>query len=121
MPLLDLIERFDISFSDASLLYAFIPAIAFFFLYAVTSPWWRVKKLGFLGLVTVLHSFSTILLLFLVCYAIIFGQKVNEEWRTVIALTVAAALTSKLVVYLVERRNGMRERARARRAKTDDA
>lgn len=115
MLLPDFFTTYDISGSDALLIYCILPAAAFFLTYLTTSPWWRIKKYGWLGVVTVLHSFSTLLLLLLIVYAIIFGQKLDEAYRVFVALVLASALTFKYIVYLIERRKGRMARLQARR------
>lgn len=114
MLLPDIITQFDISISDGLLLYCLLPAVAFFLAYTAASPWWNVKKFGLFGIVTVLHSLSVVLLLFLIGYAIVLGQKVDEPMRVLISATLAFSLTSKFVLYLIERRRGVQERRRKR-------
>lgn len=105
-----LIERYDLSPSDVVLLYCGLAAALFFVIYTITAAWWRVKKFGWLGVVTALHSFSIMCLLFLIIYAIILGQKVDEGYRLAVSIAVAVALTSKTAVYVYERVRGVKER-----------
>ncbi|MDF2915904.1 MAG: hypothetical protein K0S70_121 [Microbacterium sp.] len=107
--------------SDWLLLYCLLPSAAFFITYTTTSPWWKVREFGWLGVVTVLHSLSVGLLLFLICYGIVFGQKIDEEYRVAISGALAFALTSKYVVFLLERRAGLRERRETKRLKVERA
>ena len=113
----DFITAFDISLSDGFLIYCLLPSAAFFLTYVAASPWWRVKKYGWLGVVTVLHSFSTLLLLLLIVYGIVFGQKLDESYRVFVAFVLAASLTFKYIVFLIERRKGRILRRDARRAR----
>ena len=108
--MLDLIARYDLTPSDIVLLYCGAAAAAFFVVYTLTAAWWRVRRYGWLGVVTALHSFSIMCLLFLIIYAIIFGQKVDEGYRLAVSIAVAVALTSKSIVYIHERVRGVKER-----------
>lgn len=121
--LANIVREFDISPSDGLLLYCLLPAVAFPLAYAITAPWWNVKKFGWFGIVTLIHSMSVLMLLFLISYAIIFGQKVDETYRVVIALTLAVGLTSKMILYFIERSRGVRIRhdERLRRAREAQA
>lgn len=111
----DLIVEFDLSVSDLLLLFCLLPAAWFFLSYGIGSPWWRIWRHGWLGVVTLMHSLSVLLLLALIDYAIVFGQRVDEPIRVAISGLLAFALASKVVILHYERHNGRLER-RARGA-----
>lgn len=107
----DLLALFDVTPSDVALVLC-VPFAAWFWLsYGLGSPWYRSA----LGVVTFLHSLSVACLLFLIVYAIVFGQKVDEPWRLLVAVVLFFALVSKAVILHVERRNGRIERRQLRR------
>lgn len=113
MPLPDLftfIANVNPSPSDWLLVLCVFPAAWFFASYGLGSPWYR----SLLGIVTFLHSFSVLLLLGLIVYAIVFGQRVDEPFRVIIAALLLFALTSKAVILHVERRAGRIERRELR-------
>lgn len=88
-----------------------VPVAAWFWVsYALGSPWYR----SWLGVVTFLHSMSVACLLFLIVYAIVFQQRVDEPWRLMVATLLFFALTSKVVILHIERRAGNIERRRRR-------
>jgi hypothetical protein len=104
------ITQLDLTPSDVMLLLAVLPAAWFWASYGLGSPWYRST----LGVVTFLHSLSVASLLFLIVYAIVFGQRVDEPWRLMVSTVLFFALTSKVVILHVERRAGRIERRRAR-------
>jgi hypothetical protein len=102
----------ELTLSDVLLMLCVIPAAWFVLSYGFGSPWWRVQKHGWLGVVTFLHSLSVALLLTLVVYGIVFGQAVSEPWRVAISALLLFALTSKVAILHYERREGRIERLR---------
>lgn len=111
MPdLIAFISALDLTPSDVMLLLAVPPAAWFWASYGLGSPWYRST----LGVVTFLHSLSVASLLFLIVYAIVFGQRVEEPWRLMVSTVLFFALTSKVVILHVERRAGRIERRKAR-------
>lgn len=110
----DLTLIFSGTVSDVLLMLCVIPAAWFVLAYGIGSPWWRVGRHGWLGVVTFLHSLSIALLLTLIVYGIVFGQRVDEPYRVVISALLIVALTSKCVLLHHERREGRLERNRLR-------
>lgn len=104
----------DASISDVLLLLCVLPASWFVLSYGLGSPWWRVHKHGWLGVVTFLHSLSVAMLLSLIVYAIVFNQPVGEPVRVGIATLLLFALCFKVAILHYERREGRIEQLRQR-------
>lgn len=111
-------ELFSNLTTSDTLLLLCVPFAGWFVLsYGLLSPWYRY----WLGIVTFLHSTSVALLLFLIVWGIVFGQKVDEPYRLAISALLLFALISKVVILHVERRNGRLERRKLRDDKRREA
>lgn len=88
--------------SDYALTLALLPAIFFLLSYGLGSPWYRSA----LGVVTFAYALSVVLLLSLIVYGVVFGQRVDEVWRLVAGLALIVALTGKSIILQYERRQG---------------
>lgn len=102
--------------SDYFILAAFFGAAWFAISYALFSPWYKVQDHGWIGVMTLLHSWSVAALLFLIVWAIIFGQRIGEEVRLPISIFLALATMTKVVILHHERRTGRIARRKARLA-----
>lgn len=102
--------------SDYFLVVAFLAAAWFAISYLVGSPWWKIHDHGLVGVMTLLHSWSVASLLFLIVYAIVFGQRVDESVRLPIAFLLALATITKVAILHHERRTGRIARRDAKRA-----
>jgi len=100
--------------SDYFLLAAFVAAAWFALSYAIFSPWYKVKDHGWIGVMTLLHSWSVAALLFLIVWAIVFGARVDETVRAPIAIFLALATVTKVVILHHERHEGRIARRNAR-------
>lgn len=88
--------------SDYSLSGALILAVIFLLSYGIGSPWYRSA----LGIVTFGYALSTVLLLSLVVFGVVFGARVEEPWRLAAGLAVFLALAGKISVLHYERHKG---------------
>lgn len=103
----------SLAISDIFILFSTVLALWFVLSYGLGSPWYRVKQHGWIGVMTILHSVSVFLLLFLITWAIVFDQRVTEAARLPIAVLLALALAVKVVILHTERRRGNIERRAA--------
>lgn len=103
--------------SDAVLLTSFIVGLIFSASFALGRPraWFRDR----LGWVIFLYSLAVDALLFLIVWAIVFGQKIGEEYRLLIAVALLGTLIAKIWIVHLERAEG-RERARLRAEEPSD-
>lgn len=104
----------DLAPSDFFVFVAFLAGTWFALTYAIGSPWWRVNQHGLIGVMTLLHSWSVASLLFLIMWGTVFGQRVDEGGRLPIAIFLAFATVTKVVILHVERRTGRIARREAR-------
>ena len=100
--------------SDYFLLAAFVAAAWFALSYAIFSPWYKVNDHGWIGVMTLLHSWSVAALLFLmiahmggsilwVFSTVLLQKSVEDQFRgrvfaaemALVTLTMAASMTSK--------------------------
>lgn len=102
--------------SDFVILFVISTLAVVFFAAYVFHPggWWKTQEFGLVGWMTALHSLSIVLFLFLIDYAIIVGERVAEWLRLPIAILLAFALLTKVVILFYERRQGQLAR-RARK------
>lgn len=81
--------------------------------YGIFSPWWRDP----LGWVMLGYNISVALLLGLIIYAAVFGQRVDEIYRAPVAFLLAVSIVGKIAILHISRREGRIERRHLRRAK----
>lgn len=103
------------SASDILLLIS-APLAAYFLLsYGLFSPWYKVKRHGWVGVMTFLHAVSVFALVSLVVYATIFDQRADEWYRLSIAALLVLSLLGKIAILHYERHNGLIARRKNRR------
>lgn len=90
--------------SDIALVADFILAISLAMIFALGRP--RTWMQTSLGWVIFYYAISTVALLFLIVWSIVFGQKIDEIYRLLIAVGLGSALVWKMVAIIRERRIG---------------
>lgn len=92
------------SISDAVLVLAFLTGLEFSGAFAFGRPrtWFHDP----LGWVIFLYSLAVDALLFLIVFGIVFGQKVDEPYRVVIAVLLWGSLLAKRWILHTERKRG---------------
>lgn len=95
---------FTLDPSDFVLLIDLALAIVFALYFSLGRPrtWYKDR----LGWVIFGYAVAVILLLFLIAYAIVFGQRVDEVYRFIVALSLGAALVAKTISVNRERHAG---------------
>lgn len=102
-----LINFFASSELSDLLIFAAAPFVLLFALdYGIGSPWYTHP----LGVLTFLMSLSTFGLLFLILYAMITGNRIDEPWRILVGLGLLVASIGKVIILRVERRRGRIQR-----------
>ncbi|UYL87154.1 membrane protein [Microbacterium phage OscarSo] len=101
----------DITPSDIALAIDFVLAVMLALVFALGRPrsWVRDR----LGWVIFYYAVTTVALLFLIVWGIVFGQPIDEPFRFTVAAALAVALGWKTYAIVSERRAGRRERMRA--------
>ena len=101
----------DITPSDVSLVVDFILAVTLALVFALGRPrsWIRDR----LGWVIFYYAISTVAILFLIVWGIVFGQPIPEPFRLLVGTALALGLAWKTWAIISERRAGRRERMRA--------
>lgn len=101
---------FPLDPSDLVLLLDFMLAVVFALVFALGRPrTWYADPLGW---VILYFALSVVLLLFLIGWAIVLGQRLDEIFRLLIALALGTALVWKTVAVIRERHHGRLARAR---------
>lgn len=92
--------------SDIALIGCFFVALALTIYFALGKPrvWFRDR----LGWVLFGYALATDALLALIVYGVVFGQRVEEPLRLLVALALGAALIAKIWAIFRERRRGRR-------------
>jgi hypothetical protein len=106
------IER--LAMSDYLLLAAFIALLWFLVDYGVFTPWWRWKEHGFIGYAVMLFTLSVFILMGIIIYGTVAGQRVDEPMRIVALSTVLLGIVGKTVILHYERRVGRLQRLSAK-------
>lgn len=99
-------DTFSPSLSDIFLLIGLPFAAWFPITYSLGSPWYKVKRHGWIGVMTLLHSLSVAALLFLIVWGIVYGQRIDEAFRLPISAVLALAFAAKVAILHAERRRG---------------
>lgn len=103
--------------SDITLVACLVPAFAFAILFFLGIRGWYRDALGW---TMFLYALSVLALLGLIVFGIVFGQKVDEVPRMLVAGSVFLAMTAKLVLLIHGRIIGHRERVALLKGKTND-
>lgn len=92
------------SLSDLTIVADLLLAIVLAGVFAIGRPrvWYRDR----LGWVIFYYALTVVALLFLITYAIVFGQRVEEVYRFLVAAAVGSALIWKTFAIIDERRRG---------------
>lgn len=104
----------DAGFSDTVLLLDGILAAGLLLVFTLGNglAWTRDR----LGWVIAYYAATVVALFFLIGWAIVFGFKLPEPWRSLIALALGAAIVWKTVAIIRERRAGRPPRHPRRKA-----
>ncbi|AWN07751.1 membrane protein [Microbacterium phage Hendrix] len=78
--------------------------------YGIFNPWWRAP----IGWVVMIYGFSVLLLMFLILYGLVAGQRVDEWARLPVGVLLVAGILGKIVILHVARHEGRIERRRLR-------
>lgn len=96
----------DLTLSDWLLVMSLVPASLFLLGYGALAPWYRSA----FGWVIFLYALATVALLSLIVYGVVFGARVPEEVRVIVAGAVVCASTAKVVIFVTEQRIGRSRR-----------
>ena len=103
----------ELTTSDYLLTVFFLGSVWFVFDYGLFSPWWRHP----IGYVVLTYGISIVILMSLITYGIVAGQRVDEWLRTIAGILLVMGIAGKIIVLHVSRHEGRIER-RARRHET---
>lgn len=67
------------------------------------SPWWQHP----IGYIAIAYSISVLLLVFLIVYGMIAGQRVDEWARTIVTFLLIMSIVGKIIILHYERRRGV--------------
>lgn len=96
----------ELTISDV-LIFLAAPATLIFLLgYGLLTKWWR----DWLGIIIMAAATGFAGMTFLVVWAMIFGQRVDEGARIIVGLLAVFGAWGKLIIWAIERRNGRRSR-----------
>lgn len=100
----DLSQAFPLTVSDFFLLMDLILAVVFVLYFSIGKPrtWYKDP----LGWVIFGYGVAVVALLGLICYAIVFGQKVDELFRSLVSVALGGALIMKTLSVHQERAKG---------------
>lgn len=79
--------------------------------YAFGNPWWTHP----IGFIVLFYGISVLLLVFLIVYGMVAGQRVEEWARLPVTAALVISILGKLIILHYERRNGQIEALHARR------
>lgn len=99
--------------SDFLLTAFFIGSIWFLFDYGLFSPWWKHP----IGYVVFTYGLSVVVLMSLITYGVVAGQRVDEWLRIIAGILLCIGIAGKIIILHVSRHEGRIER-RARRHET---
>lgn len=100
----------DLTVSDYLIIIAFAALLWFIVDYGGFTPWWRVRQHGWIGIAVLLFTFSVFLLMGLIIWGTIVGQRVPEPARIVVAFLLAVGMVGKTVILHHERKVGRANR-----------
>ncbi|QNJ55971.1 membrane protein [Microbacterium phage Rasputia] len=78
--------------------------------YGIFNPWWRAP----IGWVVMIYGVSVLLLMFLILYGLVAGQRVDEWARFPVGVLLVAGILGKIIILHVARHEGRIERRRRR-------
>jgi hypothetical protein len=94
------------------LMFAFLGVQLFFVLdYGIFTPWWRHP----IGWIVLEYGVGVLILMSLIVYGVVYGQRVDEWMRTIAMLMVLLGAIGKEIILKVSRREGRIERRRLAR------
>lgn len=103
----------DLTFSDYLVLIAAGALLWFLVDYGVFTPWWRYKEHGFIGYAVMLFTGSVAVLLGMIIWAAIMGQRISEPARIVAGILLVVGMIAKIIILHHERKAGRIDRQRA--------
>lgn len=92
--------------SDYLILASALVLVWFMIDYGIFTPWWRFRENGFIGLAILLASGSTMGLIFLIGWGVVFGQRVGEPVRVLVTAGLFAGIVLKIIILHHERKVG---------------
>lgn len=78
--------------------------------YGLFSPWWRHP----IGWVVMVYGISVLLLMLLIIYGVVVGERIDEWARQLVAGLLVLGIAGKIIVLHVSRHEGRIERRRTR-------
>lgn len=79
--------------------------------YGIFNPWWRHP----IGWVVMIYGVSVLLLMFLILYGLVAGQRVDEWARLPVAVLLVSGIAGKIVILHISRHEGRIERRKLRK------
>lgn len=96
--------------SDWLLFLFAVGALWFVVDYGAFSPWWKHP----IGWVVMVYGVSVVLLMFLIVYGVVVGERVDEWARQIVGFLLCVGITGKILILHVSRHEGRIERRRTR-------
>lgn len=88
----------------------------FVFDYGIFSPWWRAP----IGWVVMAYGLSVLLLMTLILYGLVAGQRVDEWARLPVSVLLVVGILGKIVILHVSRHEGRIEHRKLRAERASD-
>lgn len=96
--------------SDWTMVLFTLGLLWFVFDYGIFSPWWKAP----IGWVVMAYGVSVMLLMFLILYGLVAGQRVDEWARWPVSILLVLGIVGKIVILHVSRHEGRMERRKLR-------
>lgn len=108
--MIEVLKTVEMAPSDWTMVLFTAGLLWFVFDYGIFSPWWKAP----IGWVVMLYGLSVTLLMILILYGLVAGQRVDEWARLPIAVLLLTGILGKIVILHISRHEGRIERRKLR-------